>query len=371
MTDRTSPALIHKLRRLSERRQDNSPLTRLLRAAGLLVTVFVAGTVGYYIIGEGQYDLVTCAYMTVITLTSIGYSEVIPVTGHHDRMIFTMVLVVAGMGLMLFFVSALTAFIVDGELRDMLQRRKMTRRLERLEDHIIVAGLGSVGRYVLHEIIASKRAALIIDSDEAHILEVLDQLNIDLPYVVGDATEDETLLKLRLDHASGVIFSLGNDRDNLFATISARRLNPSVRIVTRGEDPGSAQKFKVAGADEVIYTNVIGGMRMAAEVLRPQVTTFMEVMMHDHDHYRRIEELPIPANSPLDGKTLREANLRQHSDALIVAVYDVHEDSYVYNPGPDHRLTVGSKLILLMLLDDKPMIEALLSGDKLPVKRRW
>lgn len=365
-----SQALLRRLSRLSARQHDHSPLIRILRASGLLVFVFVTGTVGYFWLGEGRYDLLTCAYMTAITLSSIGYGEVIPITGHPKMMVFTIILVLVGMGLMLYFVSALTAFIVDGELRDLLYRRRMKRKLTKLHDHIIIAGLGSVGPYILREVLASARDVVVIEHDEERVQEVFALLNQEVPFLIGDATEDAMLAEARLEVASGVIFSLGNDRDNLFATITARRLNPQVRIITRGDNPSTIQKFKVAGADEVIYTNALGGLRMAAEVLRPQVTTFLEVMMHDHDHYRRIEELPIPTSSPLDGKTLREANLRQHTDALIVAVYDADEDSYVYNPGPDYRLKVGSKLILLMLLDDRPVIEALLSGDTLPVKRR-
>jgi voltage-gated potassium channel len=183
-----------------------------------------------------------------------------------------------------------------------------------------------------------------------------------VPYIVGDATEDHTLQEAGIDRALGIVFTLGNDRDNLFATISARSLNPNMRIVTRGENPQSEQKFLRAGATSIIFTNVLGGMRMAAEVIRPEVTGFLDLMMHDHGEVRRIEELRIPKGSSIVGKTLREANLREHADALVVAIYDITCGEYTFNPGPNQKLTEDTKIIVLTLVKDVPKIEKLLRG---------
>ena len=349
--------------RLSRADHDAVLGARLARAAGLLAAIFCFGTSGYYVIGDGEYDLLTCAYMTVITLTSIGFTEVIEVTGHQDRVIFTMGLVIIGMGVMLYFVSTLTAFIVDGDLRDILLMRRMKRTIDTLEGHYIVAGLGDTGRFVLREMLAQDETVLLIEYDEAQLHEVTRPYEIDLPYLIGDATEDEVLLEAGIERAAGVVFSLGNDRDNLFATLTARGLNADVRIVTRGESSTSEQKFKHAGATSVIYTNQLGGMRMAAEVLRPEVTSFLELMMRDHGETRRIEELDIPPDSPLVGTKLRFVPLRKHTDALVIAVHDVEEDDYTFNPGPDHVFGEGDRLIVLALLKDVPVIEQILRGE--------
>lgn len=352
--------VLNRLTYLASKRLDNLILYRLLRAAGLMLATFITGTLGYYYICDEQYDLLTCAYMTVITLTSIGYGEIIPVQGHDDRMIFTIVLVVMGMGIMLYFVSTLTAFVVDGDLRDLLHGRRMKRKIERLKDHYIVAGIGSTGRYVIEELHISNRRCVVIERQEDKISELIEQ---EIPYMIGDATDEEVLIEAGIKRAHGLIISLGNERDNLFATITAKELNPKLRIVTRGDDPRSEKKFLRAGATSVIYTNILGGMRMAAEVIRPEVTSFLDLMMRDHGSFRRIEELPILPASPLIGTPIKRTAFRKHTDALIIAVHDMDSDDYHFNPGPDHVLAAGTKLIVLTLVDDVPKLEAILRGE--------
>ncbi len=366
----TEPRLISRVRNLSSRKADRHALSRLLRAAGLLLAVFIVGTLGYYFLCEGEYDLLTSAYMTLITLTTIGFGEVIPVTGYPDRIALTMVLVIMGMGIMLYFVSQLTAFVVDGDLRDMLFRRKMNKQINKLNNHFIISGIGSTGQHVLDEIIRSNRPCVLIDSNVERIESLVEDIEHNyerqVPYIVGDATEDHILEEAGIERAQGIVFTLGNDRDNLFATITARSMNQKVRIVTRGENPQSEQKFLRAGATSIIFTNVLGGMRMAAEVIRPEVTGFLDLMMHDHGEVRRIEELDIPESSPLIGKSLKQANLRKHTDALIVAVYNKTNREYTFNPGPNCQFNAETKLIVLTLVKDVPKIEALLAGKPLP-----
>lgn len=346
------------LRNLSSSNLDHIRSFRLLRVAGLLVGVIIAGTLTYYALCKGQYDLLTCAYMTVITVTAVGYGEVIPVSGHPDRIVLTMALAVIGMGIMLYFVSTLAAFIVDGELRDLLKGNRMKRKLQDIKGHYIVAGMGNLGIHVLEELQKSKQRCVVIEFDKQVIEDSLDK---NILYVVGDATEDAVLHMANIEHAAGMIIALGNERDNLFTTISARGLNSEMRIITRGDDPSSRQKFERAGATSVIYTNVLGGLRMASEVLRPHVTSFLDLMLRDSGHVRRIEQVSIPQDSPLVGKPLRETSFRQHTDALIVAVHE--GDKYAFNPGPEHVLRADSKLIVLTLVDDIPTLEAIVAGS--------
>ena len=348
---------------LSGWRRYSTTLVRMIRAAGLVVSVFFIGTFGYWTLSGGEYDLLRCAYMTVITLTTVGYTEVIPVTAHPLMEVFTIVLIVMGMGTVLYFVSSMTAFIVDGELRDLIQQRQMEQQIANLENHFIVAGIGNTGEYVLNEMLESKRDCIVVDADKDRLEQVQETTDFEFPYIHGDATDDAILIDAGVKRANGLICSLGNDRDNLFVTISARSLNKQLRIVTRGSHPASEQKFKMAGATSVIYTNVLGGLRMAAEAIRPQVTTFLDLMMQDHGHYRRVEELDIPSDSPLIGQTLREIPIRKHTDALIIAVYDCVEDEYTFNPGPTYQLTKESKLIVLTLIEDIGTIEEIIHGE--------
>jgi len=348
---------------LSSWRHHSTTLVRLIRAAGLVVGVFFIGTFGYWTLSGREYDLLRCAYMTVITLTTVGYTEVIPVTAHPGMEVFTIVLIVMGMGTVLYFVSSMTAFIVDGELRDLLYKRKMEQQIANLDNHFIVAGIGTTGEHVLTEMLESKRDCVVIETREDRIEEVQAATDFEFPYIQGNATDDAILIDAGVKRASGLICSLGNDRDNLFVTISARSLNEELRIVTRGSHPASEKKFKMAGASSVIYTNVLGGMRMAAEAIRPQVTTFLDLMVQDHGHYRRVEEMDIPSNSPLIGHVLRDIPIRKHTDALIIAVYDCIEEEYTFNPGPTYELTEQSKLIVLTLIDDIETIQQIIDGE--------
>ncbi|MEM1350401.1 MAG: NAD-binding protein [Myxococcota bacterium] len=360
MTTHGDDDLKTMIRKLANPREDNTILVRLLRAAGLLFAVFIAGTFGYYFICDGEYDLLTCAYMTIITLTSIGYGEVIAVQGYQDRIVFTMLLVIVGMGLMLYFVSTLTAFIVDGELRDLLTLKRMKHKINRLSGHYIVAGLGDTGQYVFKEMVRLEQPCLLIERSRERVLKITNQYDRPLPYVIGDATDDATLVEAGIERARAVVFSLGNDRDNLFATLTARGINADVTIVTRGENFQSEQKFKHAGATSVIFTNELGGVRMAAEAIRPEVTSFLELMMRDHGEPRRIEEFELPLGSPILGLSLRELNLRRHTDALIIAIHDNQADETTFNPGPNFVIEDCHKLVMLILLKDVPRVEELL-----------
>ncbi|MGM0555494.1 MAG: potassium channel family protein [Myxococcota bacterium] len=356
---------------LSSRKYDEPGVVRLLRASGLLITVFVVGTFGYWSISDGGHSLIDAAYMTVITLTTVGYGEVIPISGNHGAEIFTIGLLFFGMGVMLYFLSSLTAFIIEGELREIVRRSKMKRELSELEDHIIIAGIGQTGTYVLREMLESGRPCVVIEQDEERIHRELEKHETRFPYIAGDATDDDVLEEAGLERALGLVCSLGNDRDNLFVTISARSLSEDLRIVTRGEHPDAEQKFKMAGATSVIYTKVLGGLRMAAEAIRPEVTTFLDLMMQDHGHYRRVEELAIPDQSPLIGSHLRDARIREISDALVIAVHEGEGQNYTFNPGPDYTFTQGSKLIVLTLIEDIPLLEHILETGEVPERKNW
>jgi voltage-gated potassium channel len=355
--------VFESLRELGSRKYDPTGFTRLVRAGGLLVAVFVLGTLGYWAMAPDEYDLLDCAFMTTITLTTVGYGEVIPIDGDPALQSFTIGLIIVGMGIVLYFVSSLTAFIIEGELRDLLRMRRMDREIDKLENHLIICGTGKTGMYVLQEVLQSNQPCVVIEKSHDRIDHDIQEIGSDFLYIIGDATQDSVLQQAGIERANALVASLGTDRDNLFVTISARSLNHELRIVARGEHPEAEQKFKMAGATSVIYTNVLGGLRMAAEAIRPEVTTFLDLMMQDHEHYRRVEELPLSADSPLIGRTIRETKIRQHTDALVIAVYRGDTQDYVFNPGPDYELTAGCKLIVLTLVDDIETLEALIRGD--------
>lgn len=353
--------LYTNLRDLTSSDRGSSAFVRLIRAAGMLLIIFLVGSIGYWLGTPEEHTLLDGAFMTMVTITTVGYNEVIPVFHDPWMKVFTMALIVSGMGVTVYFVSTLTALVIDGDLRHLLWRQRMDREIAELDDHFIVAGIGSTGSYVLREMLQTHQPCVVIEADPERIDEELKK--DDFLYIRGDATNDDTLERAGITRARGLVTSLGSDRSNLFVTITAHSLNPDLLIVARGEDPQAEQKFKMAGATSVIYTNVLGGARMAAEVTRPQVTSFMELMMQDHSNRRSVEELRVPADSPLIGKTLQTARLRQHTDALVIAVYQHEEGEYVFNPGPDYELSADDKLIVLTLVENIDTLEAIIRGE--------
>lgn len=177
------------------------------------------------------------------------------------------------------------------------------------------------------------------------------ELEADFPYVIGDASEDYILEQAGIKQARGLITSLPEDKDNLFVVITARQMNPKLRIISRGIEIGAAQKLKIAGADSVISPNLIGGMRMASEMIRPKVVEFLDVMLKDTDKNLRIEEAIVPPDSSFKGKTLGEINLRKFAQVLVVAVKDMG-GKYYYNPGSDYILNNDTTLIVLGPTDE-------------------
>lgn len=319
---------------------------RAIRAGFYLHGVFGAGTLGYYLLGEGDWSVVDCLYMTVITLTTVGYEEVLPIGTVPGARVFTLVLIVVGMGLVLYFVSSLTAFFVDGSLGHIFQRRRMQKRLANLSGHYIVCGIGKTGIHVIEELLQAGRECVALDSEAERAALVTERWGEQIPAVLGDATQDDDLLAVGVERAAGLVAALGEEVHNLYATISARQLNPKLRIIVTSDDQRAESKFKHAGADSVVYTSIIGGRRIASEMIRPEVVTFLDLILRDKERNLMIEEVAVPSGSKVIGMTLTDADLRRFGDILVIAVRD-NQGDYTYNPGPTTELMAGDVLIML------------------------
>lgn len=329
-----------------------SPITsarrRLLAALLMIATVFAIGTIGYFLLGRGRWTLGDCAYMTVISITTVGYGETLE--GMHQvpyARLFTALLLVSGAGVALYAVSMLTTFLVEGEFLDLRRRRRMKQRISKLDNHIIVCGAGRTGQHVIEELASSHWAFVVIDTDP-HVAErCADLCGRDVEYIVGDAIDDHVLVDAGIERAYGVVTGLPEDKDNLYVVLTARQMNPKLRIIAKAVDPRASAKLQVAGADSVVSVNRIGGMRLASEMIRPSVVTFLDTMMRDSDKNLRFEELTIAEAAPLVNKRLAESDIRRERKLLVVAAVGPDEGAYVYSPGPDFVLRAGMTLILL------------------------
>lgn len=330
---------------------------RIVVASIALVAIFLVGTFGYFImgriyLGDRGWSVGECAYMTVITITTVGFGELPHLGRVPGGRAFTVVVLLAGLGVALYFVSSLTTYFIEGEFTKARTRRKMTRALNDIRDHFIVCGVGTTGVHVVEELVWTKRPFVAVDVD-AEKLERIQQLSAEiLPTVQGDATEDDVLEAAGIRRARGVVAALTDDKSNLFIVVSARQLNPSLRIIAKGVDMQAAEKLKRAGADSVVNPAFIGGVRMVSEMIRPQVVEFLDLMLRDKDKNLRIEEVVVPAGSPLVGKPILEAQIRQKTNLLVVAVREpptptAQAGRFVYNPGPETLIAANMALIVL------------------------
>jgi len=334
---------------------------RLVYAGLSLILVTIFGTAGYYIIGDGQWLLEDCAYMVLITITSVGYGEVLPVSDTEQGRIFTMMLLICGMGVSFYFLSALTAFIIEGDLREALWRRRMLKRLGNLDKHVIVCGAGRTGTHVASELLRAGCDVVIIEHNKDN-LEGLHKAHGDAFLAIeGDATDDRVLKDAGVETARGLVAALRQDQDNLFVSLSARQLNEQLRIVSRANADRVAAKLKQAGADAIVSPTNIGGRRMAQEMLRPHVVGFLDFIGRDVQRNLDIEEIFIGDGSPVAGCSLATSEIRQKSSALVLAVIGENADP-TYNPPPDFTLEVGMTLIVLGEREQLERLNAFMDG---------
>ena len=337
----------------------NVELRRMLVALSVFIGTIVAGGAVLCMMGSGRYTLGESVYFALITSASVGFAELPGMHSRGDMRFVTSLLIVTGVGTIAFFQSTLTALLVEGVIGETFRRRRMQKKIDSLEGHLVVAGCGRTGRYIVEELSAIQRDFVLVDRDEDALRRMNDELAGKLLYVVGDATEDHTLLQARVERAQGVMAALSEDRDNLFIVMSARALNPRARIVSKVVEVENEPKIRRAGADQTISPHRIGGQRMVSELVRPKVTSFLDNMLRVTKDLR-FEEVELPEGSRYVGKTLREIPIRQETRLLVVALHEPH-DVYVYNPSPDHALLAGTQLIVMGELDGVEKLRELVS----------
>ncbi|MGB3735302.1 MAG: potassium channel protein [Ilumatobacter sp.] len=310
-----------------------STADRLRVALGMVAGVTVFGTVGYLAFG---FTVLDALYQTVTTITTVGYRELTDFgTGLK---IFTIVLIVVGVSTVLYSFTLVVQMVVEGQLREFVGRRRMDRQISQLNGHTIVCGWGRVGEAVAHDLDLAGHKVVVIDQSADRVA------SLEFPTIVGDATRDDTLKAAGIERARALIAALDSDADNLFVTLSGRDLVPDLFIVARARADESIPKLEHAGADRVVNPQELGAARMASFVASPNVAEFIDVVMHDRSLEFRMREFEIPADSPIAGKTLRQANLREESGALVLALR-APGGSFTTNPTGDTRLLTDHVII--------------------------
>jgi voltage-gated potassium channel len=337
----------------------NAEFRRMFVALSVFASTIFTGGVVLWLMAGGKYSLGNTVYFALITSASVGFAELPGMASRPDMRVVTSLLIVTGIGTIAFFQSTLTAILVEGVIGETFRRRRMQKRIDALEGHLVVAGGGRTGRYIVEELAAIGREFVLVDRDEDAVRRMNDEFGGNLLYVVGDATDDHTLLAARVDRAAGVMAALTEDPDNLFIVMSARALNPKARIVSKVIEVENEAKIRRAGADQTISLHRMGGQRMVSELVRPKVTSFLDNMLRVTKNLR-FEEVELPVGSRYVGKTLREVPIRQETRLLVVALHTA-DDGYVYNPSPDHALHAGTQLIVMGELDGVEKLRELVS----------
>jgi len=310
---------------------------KLILSAGLIVFIISCGTLGYVVL-EG-WDVFDSIYMTIITLTTVGFGEVHPLS--RIGKLFTVALIIGGVGTVFYVLSTGAKFMLEGELQEIFGRKRLEKKIKELMDHFIVCGYGRMGRIICRELRAKKISFVVIEKMPEKLLEGRDVLLVE-----GDATKDEVLKAVGIERAKGLISVLPTDAENLYVVLSARGLNPNLTIVARAGDEGSEQKLMRAGADRVVSPYHIGGLRIAHTVLKPAVVDFIEFATKSGNIDLQMEEINIRENSGLVGLTLDECGIGRDLGIIVVAIKQGSGEMR-FNPTYKTAIQAGDTLIAL------------------------
>ena len=313
----------------------------------LLITIFF-GTVG--IIMTEHLSLAKAIYLTIQTITTVGFGD-IEVHSYYGHIVLIL-LMMFGVGVMLYFAGLMMAFIIEGQLAGAYGRKKMKKKIERLEDHIIVCGAGRVGRQVLYRLRKEGADCVVIEQQEDLVKELIEEGFL---VIQSDATQDEALKSASIVRAKGLITALPEDSLNVFVTLTAKGLNPAIHVVARMDKLESENKLLRAGADKVISPAILGGWRMAMSILKPISVEYIETVIHDHSIEMEMEELRVEPGSCLVGKTLSTSGIKQQTGAMILAI--LRNKQVISNPGAMEEILQGDLLIVFGLREQLHRLE--------------
>ncbi|MEN8375293.1 MAG: potassium channel protein [Gemmatimonadota bacterium] len=329
----------------------SDPVNQLQLSLFVLVMLVVFGSLGYILIE--RMSPVEALYMTVITLSTVGFQEVRPLS--TAGMIFTVGLIMLGLLLVTWAVRNAAEIALGHNLFYSVRRRRMKERIAQARDHYLVCGYGALGRQIVRELTARGEQFVVVESAEALEEELLES---HVPVILGDATHDETLLDAGVERARGVVAALGTDADNVLTVLTARELNPGLLIVARAASDTSESKLRRAGADRIVTPDTIGGHRLAIALVRPAVHDFMSRIFHVGDELDvDVGQVTVQAGSVLEGQTLSTCDLRSQWNVTILAI-EMPDKKFILTPPAGHRLTEGETLIVIGPAESIYMLEA-------------
>lgn len=335
-----------------------NPYKKLIIASLSLIAMLVIGTTGFYFIEGYSFLDAFAVTLGLLTTTSIGYGTVIPAS--IPGKIFTLLLIVFGVSLVAYAFGTIVSLVLEGHLSNLMGRSKMKKKIANLTDHIILCGAGRVGKHVICRLMMEKVPFVVIDKNEETIKNLMDNAVL---VINDDAAKDEVLTEAGIHRAKGLITALPADADNVFVTLTAKELNPNIRVVARADIAESKPKLIRAGADKVISPSVIGGRRMAISILKPVSVEFVETLIHKRDLEFEIEEIITSAGAQLVGKTLQDSGIKQRTGTMIIAIK--RNEDIITNPSANDVIEAGDLLIAIGTRPQLAKLE-LLAGKEGP-----
>ncbi|MCZ0703118.1 voltage-gated potassium channel [Natronobacillus azotifigens] len=308
---------------------------------GLVCALFIIGSLGYWLILDG-ISWLDAIYMTAITISTVGYGEVAPMSDLAK--IFSIALIIFSIGVIGYGGSTVISYIFEGNLKEAWRTRRMNDRIERLTNHYIVCGAGKTGIYVIQTLEARSIPFVVIDNDP-DIVNTLKEDDINV--IVADATTEDALKKAKIEDAKGLVASLSTDADNLFTVLTARELNYEFTIIAKAINHKSHDKLLRAGANKTVSPNEIGGHRMASMLLRPSVISFLDTVTHAGNLDLDLDEIEITSGSELCDRSIKDANIKEKADLILIALKKANSDEMIFNPNPDEVLEEKDVLIIL------------------------
>ncbi|MDY6904021.1 MAG: potassium channel protein [Thermodesulfobacteriota bacterium] len=305
----------------------------------LSLAVFISGIIGYVIIEH--WDFLDALYMTAITLTTVGFGEV-----HHlsrTGKIFTTFLIFVGAGFSLYVVGTIAQFVLEGQINKILGRRKLDKKISRLDNHCVVCGYGRIGRVLAQSLIRHPMDVVVVEQNP----ELVPVMNADnVLYVAGSATEEDALIAAGIKKAKTLVAVLATDTDNVFLVLTARQLNPDLYIMARASQESVKAKLKAAGADKVESPYYTGALSMARRVLRPTVTNFLDLALAQTNKDIQMEEVPVSPQSDICGKSLQESHIRQDFNLIIIAIRKP-DNTMIFNPSSETTIHADDTIVVV------------------------
>jgi len=324
----------------------------------VLLVIFIVGlgVTGYMMI-EG-WNLLDALYMTVTTLTTVGYGEVHEMT--KTGQMFTILLICLGVSFFLYVAGAVVQFMVEGRIRTILGRRRLDKKIDRLKNHYIICGYGRIGK-VLCKMLLSKPIDLVVVEKNPDLIPEMDADKI--LYVSGDATNEENLITAGIQRAKGLIAALATDTENVFLVLTARQLNPELYIIARASRNESKTKLQAAGANKVELPYDMGAVSMAQRIIRPTVTSFLELAVAHKRKDIQMEEMPVRSSSDLVNVMLKDSGIRQQFNLIIIAIKKL-DGNMLFNPSFETVIEGGDTVIAVGQENNLQQLEKILNPGR-------